>query len=118
VLSLLPHPKSCGNRYRCLVTSLEVVDFIGLKFILIQGLTYLLSLILCISNQKGNESMENQYTVKQLVEFAKNEMFELGYATEEQLDQVIEIFNNEGLAGDDLFTVWDEINNPDYSEFI
>ena len=60
MLSLLPHPKSCGNRYRCLVTSLEVVDFIKLKFILIQGLTYLLSLIFCISNQKGNESMENQ----------------------------------------------------------
>jgi hypothetical protein len=57
VLSLLPHPKSCGNRYRCLVTSLEAIDFIELKFILMQDLTYLLRLIFCISNQKGNESM-------------------------------------------------------------
>ena len=57
MLSLLPHPKSCGNRYRCLVTSLEAVDFIELKFILMQGLTYLFSLIICIGNQKGNESM-------------------------------------------------------------
>jgi len=62
--------------------------------------------------------MTKRYTVKQLVEFAKNEMFELGYATETQLDQVIEIFNSEGLAGDDLFTLWTEINEPNYFEIV
>jgi|DEB0MinimDraft_10_1074344.scaffolds.fasta_scaffold261156_2 hypothetical protein len=62
--------------------------------------------------------MTKRYTVKQLVEFAKNEMFELGYATETQLDQVIEIFNSEGLAGDDLFTLWTEINEPNYFELV
>ena len=62
--------------------------------------------------------MTTKYTVKQLVEFAKNEMFELGYATETQLDQVIESFNSEGLAGDDLFTVWTELNEPHYFELI
>lgn len=67
--------------------------------------------------QKRNK-MTKRYTVKQLVEFAKNEMFELGYATETQLDQVIEIFNSEGLAGDDLFTLWTEINEPNYFELV
>ena len=62
--------------------------------------------------------MTTKYTVKQLVEFAKNEMFELCYATETQLDQVIEIFNSEGLAGDDLFTVWTELNEQHYFELI
>ena len=44
-----------------------------------------------------------KYTIKQLVEFAKNEEFEFMFATEEQLDKVIDIFNEQGLCGDDLF---------------
>ena len=51
-----------------------------------------------------------KYTIKQLVEFAKNEEFEFMFATEEQLDNVIDIFNEQGLCGDDLFTVWNELN--------
>ena len=40
-------------------------------------------------------------------------MSEIGQATEEQLDQVIEIMNDEGLAGDDIFTLWEEMQDPD-----
>ena len=54
-----------------------------------------------------------KYTIKQFVEFAKNGMCEIGQATEEQLDQVIEIMNDEGLAGDDIFTLWQEMQDPD-----
>ena len=54
-----------------------------------------------------------QYSIKQFVEFAKNGMCEIGQATEEQLDQVIEIMNDEGLAGDDIFTLWEEMQDPD-----
>ena len=54
-----------------------------------------------------------EYTIKQFVEFAKNGMCEIGQATEEQLDQVIEIMNDEGLAGDDIFTLWEEMQDPD-----
>jgi len=54
-----------------------------------------------------------KYTIKQFVEFAKNGMSEIGQATEEQLDQVIEIMNDEGLAGDDIFTLWEEMQDPD-----
>ena len=57
--------------------------------------------------KKGNKM---KYTIKQLVEFAKNEEFEFMFATEEQLDKVIDIFNEQGLCGDDLFTVWNELN--------
>ena len=56
------------------------------------------------------------YTIDQLVEFAKNEMFEFALATDEQLDKVIDIFNAEGLAGDDLSTWWEEMNSPNYWE--
>ena len=38
--------------------------------------------------------------------------------TEEQLEKVIEIFDNEGLAGDDLYTIWEEMNEPNYFELI
>ncbi len=58
------------------------------------------------------------YTIEQLVEFAKNEMFEFAFATEEQLEKVIEIFNNQGLAGDDLDTWWNEMQDPNYFEYI
>tara|TARA_B100001123_G_C14753079_1_gene805748 strand:- start:456 stop:638 length:183 start_codon:yes stop_codon:yes gene_type:complete len=58
------------------------------------------------------------YTIEQLVEFAKNEMFEFSFATEEQLEKVIEIFNNQGLAGDDLDTWWNEMQDPNYFEYI
>jgi len=54
-----------------------------------------------------------EYTIDQFVEFAKNGMCEIGQATEEQLDQVIEIMNDEGLAGDDIFTLWEEMQDPD-----
>ena len=54
-----------------------------------------------------------EYTIKQFVEFAKNGMCEIGQATEEQLDQVIEIMNDEGLAGDDIYTLWEEMQDPD-----
>ena len=54
-----------------------------------------------------------KYTIKQFVEFAKNEEFEIGQATEEQIDQVIEIMNDQGLAGDDIFTLWEEMQDPD-----
>ena len=56
-----------------------------------------------------------KYTIEQLVKFAKNEMFEFALATEHQVDEVIDIFNEQGLAGDDLFTWWEEMNNPNYS---
>ena len=36
--------------------------------------------------------MKTRYTIKQLVEFAKNEMHEFAFATEAQLEKVIEIF--------------------------
>ena len=62
--------------------------------------------------------MTTRYTVKQLLEFAKNEMYEFAFATEEQLEKVIEIFNSEGLAGDDLYTIWEEMNEPNYFELI
>ncbi len=42
-------------------------------------------------------------------------MFEFALATENQVDKVIDIFNEQGLAGDDLFTWWEEMNNPNYS---
>jgi len=48
-----------------------------------------------------------EYTIDELVEFAKNEMFEFALATEDQVTKVIEIFNDQGLAGDDLFCWWD-----------
>ena len=67
--------------------------------------------------QKRNK-MTKRYTIKQLVEFAKNEMYEFAFATEEQLEKVIEIFDNEGLAGDDLYTIWEEMNEPNYFELI
>ena len=61
---------------------------------------------------------------KALVEFAKtkwgqthpqvNEMFEFGFATEEQLNEVIEIFNKKGLCGDDLDAVWNILNQEKY----
>tara|TARA_R100000697_G_scaffold73632_1_gene86013 strand:- start:337 stop:510 length:174 start_codon:yes stop_codon:yes gene_type:complete len=54
-----------------------------------------------------------KYTIKQFVEFAKKEMFEIGQATEKEIDQVIEIMNDEGLAGDDIFTLWEEMQHPD-----
>ena len=54
-----------------------------------------------------------EYTIDQFVEFAKNGMCEIGQATEEQLDQVIEIMNDEGLAGDDIFTLWEEMQDQD-----
>ena len=54
-----------------------------------------------------------EYTIKQFVEFAKNGMCEIGQATEEQLDQVIELINDQGLAGDDIFTLWEEMQDPD-----
>lgn len=62
--------------------------------------------------------MKTRYTIKQLVEFAKNEMHEFAFATEAQLEKVIEIFNKEGLAGDDLYTIWEEMNEPNYWELI
>ena len=55
------------------------------------------------------------YTIEQLVEFAKNEMSEFAFATEEQLEEVIDIFNDQGLAGDDLDTWWNEMKDPNYS---
>lgn len=54
-----------------------------------------------------------KYTIEQFVEFAKKEMFEIGQATEEEIDQVIEIMNDQGLAGDDIFTLWEEMQDPD-----
>lgn len=54
-----------------------------------------------------------KYTIDQFVEFAKKEMFEIGQATEEEIDQVIEKMNDEGLAGDDIFTLWEEMQDPD-----
>ena len=54
-----------------------------------------------------------KYTIKQFVEFAKNGMAEIGQATEKEIDQVIEIMNDEGLAGDDIFTLWEEMQDPD-----
>ena len=68
--------------------------------------------------EEGDKMNKPRYTIKQLVEFAKNEMYEFAFATEEQLDKVIEIFNNEGLAGEDLFTIWEEMNEPNYFELI
>ena len=68
--------------------------------------------------EEGDKMNKPRYTIKQLVEFAKNEMYEFAFATEEQLDKVIEIFDNEGLAGDDLFTIWEEMNEPNYFELI
>ena len=62
--------------------------------------------------------MTKRYTIKQLVEFAKNEMYEFAFATEEQLEKVIEIFDREGLAGDDLYTIWEEMNEHNYFELI
>ena len=56
-----------------------------------------------------------KYTIEQLVEFAKNEMSEFAFATEEQLEEVIDIFNDQGLAGDDLDTWWNEMKDPNYS---
>ena len=58
------------------------------------------------------------YTIDQLVDFAKNEMSEFALATEEQLDKVIDIFNDQGLAGDDLATWWDEMNESSYWEYM
>jgi hypothetical protein len=54
-----------------------------------------------------------KYTIDQFVEFAKKEMFEIGQATEEEIDQVIEKMNDQGLAGDDIFTLWEEMQDPD-----
>ncbi len=54
-----------------------------------------------------------KYTIDQFVEFAKNGMSEIGQATEKEIDQVIEIMNDEGLAGDDIFTLWEEMQDPD-----
>jgi len=54
-----------------------------------------------------------KYTIEQFVEFAKKEMFEIGQATEKEIDQVIEIMNDEGLAGDDIYTLWEEMQDPD-----
>ena len=54
-----------------------------------------------------------KYTIDQFVEFAKKEMFEIGQATEKEIDQVIEIMNDEGLAGDDIYTLWEEMQDPD-----
>ena len=59
-----------------------------------------------------------KYTIDQLVDFAKNEMSEFALATEEQLDKVIDIFNDQGLTGDDLATWWDEMNEPSYWEYM
>lgn len=53
-----------------------------------------------------------KYTIDQFVEFAKKEMFEIGQATEEEIDQVIEIMNDQGLAGDDIYTLWEEMQDP------
>ena len=53
-----------------------------------------------------------KYTIEQFVEFAKKEMFEIGQATEEEIDQVIEIMNDQGLAGDDIYTLWEEMQDP------
>ena len=39
-----------------------------------------------------------KYTIEQLVKFAKNEMFEFALATEHQVDEVIDIFNEQGLG--------------------
>lgn len=54
-----------------------------------------------------------KYTIDQFVEFAKKEMFEIGQATEEEIDQVIEKMNDQGLAGDDIYTLWEEMQDPD-----
>ena len=40
-------------------------------------------------------------------------MFEIGQATEEEIDQVIEKMNDQGLAGDDIYTLWEEMQDPD-----
>ena len=62
----------------------------------------------------GNGAIAQKgYTIEQFVEFAKKEMFEIGQATEEEIDQVIEIMNDEGLAGDDIYTLWEEMQDPD-----
>ncbi len=46
------------------------------------------------------------YTIDQFVGFAKNEQFELMFATEEQIMKVVNILNDQGLCGDDVFTHW------------
>lgn len=53
-----------------------------------------------------------KYTIEQFVEFAKNECWELCFATEKEIDQVCEIMNDEGLAGDDVYTMWEAFKDP------
>ena len=49
---------------------------------------------------------QEYYTIEELIEFAKNEKDEFGYATEKQMYQVVDIFNKKGLCGNSVEGIW------------
>jgi len=49
---------------------------------------------------------QEYYTIEELIELAKDEKDEFGYATEKQMYQVVDIFNKKGLCGNNLEEIW------------